>query len=498
MWPVRELPAGPTWRRHGMRCHVRLPALALTGILLVAACSSATPQTAPAASAPAASQSAASAPAASAPAASAPAASEPAASEPAAAAPTPEPAKACAQSADPNAMQMWERSGGNKGMVDILVCAWNAANTSKPINLSYIVHTDMVAKIAQGVATGDVPDLMGMDLIYAPQFENANQLVDITDQTKDWPEIQDVSPGHKTVATFNNRLFGVPLYADVSALFYNKDLFTKAGLDPNKPPTSLAEIRSYADKITALGNGVTGYYLPGNCAGCNIFTVGPLMWASGATIEANKCGDEPLVGDGVKQVDQWARDMVAAKNVPDSAQAETGATFAEQFGSGKIGMMGTGNFNIVLARDQMKGHPFQFGISLLPGMDAGKTASFIGGDLVVIPKGSKRVDDSLAFMHYLLQDTQQVELYAKALNLTTHTDPKPLDIQYSKAEPLIADVAKALTVGRTPYSLTFFEQINDPAGPWLQMLQRAYYTGDDLDTVINDTKDKMKIISCKS
>ena len=300
-------------------------------------------------------------------------------------------------------MQMWERSGGNKGMVDILVCAWNAANPTKPINLSYIVHTEMVAKIAQGVASGDVPDLMGMDLIYAPQFENAGQLVDITDQSKDWSELADVSPGHKTVATFNDRLYGVPLYADVSALFYNKDLFTKAGLDPNKPPTSLAEIRAYADKITALGGGVTGYYLPGNCAGCNIFTVGPLMWASGATIEANKCGDEPLVGDGVKAVDQWARDMVAAKNVPDSARAETGATFAEQFGTGKIGMMGTGNFNIVLARDQMKDHPFTFGISLLPGTEAGKYASFIGGDLVVIPKGSKRVDDSLAFMHYLLE-----------------------------------------------------------------------------------------------
>ena len=446
-----------------------MPALAFVAILVIGACNSGSATSAPSGAAPSSAAPAASS--------SAAASAEASASAPAAA-PTPEPAADCAQSADPNAMQMWERSGGNKGMVDILVCAWNAANPTKPINLSYIVHTDMVAKIAQGIASGDVPDLMGMDLIYAPQFENADQLVDITDQTKDWPELADVSPGHKTVATFNNRLFGVPLYADVSALFYNKDLFKKAGLDPNKPPTSLAEIRSYADKITALGGDTKGYYLPGNCAGCNIFTVGPLMWASGATIEAGKCGDEPLVGDGVKQVDQWARDMVAAKNVPDGARAETGATFAEQFGSGKLGMMGTGNFNIVLARDQMKDHPFEFGISLLPGMEAGKYASFIGGDLVVIPKGSKRVDDALAFMHYLLNDTQQVELYAKALNLTTRTDTKLLDNQYYKAEPLIADVAKALAVGRTPYTLTFFEQINDPAGPWLQKLQRAYYTTD--------------------
>src|SRR6266576_2376193 len=116
------------------------------------------------------------------------------------------------------------------------------------------------------------------------------------------------------------------------------------------------------------------------------------MWASGATIEAGKCGDEPLVGDGVKQVLQWTRDQVAAGNVPDGARSETGDTFAEQFGTGNIGMMGTGNFNIVLARDQMKGHEFDFGISLLPGMTAGKYASFIGGDLVVIPKGSQRVD----------------------------------------------------------------------------------------------------------
>ena len=76
------------------------------------------------------------------------------------------------------------------------------------------------------------------------------------------------------------------------------------------------------------------------------------MWASGATIEAKDAGDEPLVGDGVKQVLQFERDMVKAGNVHDSDRAENGETFHLQFGSGKVGMMGTGNFNITLARDQ--------------------------------------------------------------------------------------------------------------------------------------------------
>ena len=56
-------------------------------------------------------------------------------------------------------------------------------------------------------------------------------------------------------------------------------------------------------------------------------------------------------------------------------------------------------------------------------------------------------------------------------------------------------MAKALDVGRTPYTLTFFEQINSPQGPWLKMLQRAYYSDDNLDTVIADAKAAMKSIA---
>jgi len=391
-------------------------------------------------------------------------------------------------------LTMWERSGGNKDMVDMLVAAWNAKNAACKINLTYIPHTEMVGKIAQGIASGQVPDLMGMDLIYAPQFEKAQQLVDLTDRLNGWSELTTASKGHMTVATYESRLYGVPLYADVSALFYNKDLFTRAGLDPGKPPTSLPELRSYADKISALGGDVKGYYLPGNCAGCNIFTVGPLMWASGAKIEAAGPGDEPLVGDGVKQVLQFTRDMVKSGNVHAGDRTENGETFHLQFGSGKVGMMGTGNFNITLARQQNP--KMKFGVALLPGMTPGSSASFIGGDLVVVPKGSKRVNDAVNFMKFLLSDDVQVEVYAKALNLTTRGDM--VDNKYFKAEPLVQDVAKALAVGKTPYTLTFFEQINSPQGPWLKMLQRAYYTDDNLDTIIADAKKSMKDIAEKS
>ena len=275
-----------------------------------------------------------------------------------AAAPTPEPAADCAQSTADNAMEMWERSGGNKGMVDHARLRLERRRTRTSRSTCRTSRTPRwSARSPSGIATGDVPDLMGMDLIYAPQFENAGQLVDITDQITAWPELTTASPGHMTVATFKDRLYGVPLYADVSALFYNKDLFTKAGLDPNKPPTSLAELREYADKITALGGDIEGLLPARQLRGLQHLhrraaDVGVRgddrgrqvrRRAARSATASRKCSSSPAT---------WSR-RATSRPVPRPRTARPSTSSSAPASSG---MMGTGNFNITLARDQMKDH----------------------------------------------------------------------------------------------------------------------------------------------
>jgi multiple sugar transport system substrate-binding protein len=390
-------------------------------------------------------------------------------------------------------LEMWERSGGNAPMVDALVAAWNEAEPDRQINLTYIPHEQMVPKLAQAIASGDVPDLMGLDLIYGPQFASAGQLEDITDLIGDDPLLETIPEGHRTVATWEDRLYGVPLYADVSLLFWNQELFRQAGLDPEKPPTNLQELHDMAAKITALGDGNYGYYLPGNCSGCNIFTYAPMIWASGGKIEAAECGDEALTGDNIAEVLAWARMMHQEGQIDPAAQAETGETFAEVFGSGKVGIMGTGNFNVALAKEQNP--DIDLGVTVLPGLESGTSSSFAGGDIVTVPKGSERVEDAVDFMRFILSDEIQVEQYARLGNMTTRSDMA--DNKYSNQDEDVADTAQALPIAQTPYTLTFFEQINSPQSPWLQMLQRVYYTDDDIDEVIADTKAEMERISCE-
>jgi multiple sugar transport system substrate-binding protein len=392
-------------------------------------------------------------------------------------------------------LQMWERSGGNESFVTLLVAAWNEKNPDRPIEVTHFPSPEMVPKLAQAIASGDVPDLMGLDLIYGPQFEAAGQLTDITDMVKDWPELKTASPGHMMVSTYEGRIYGVPLYADVSVLYWNKRLFREAGLDPEVGPKTLGEIEEMARKITGVEEGAYGYFLAGNCAGCNIFTFAPLIWANGGTVEPKDANDEPLQGDAVKRVFEWARKMHKDGLINPSARAVSSEDFHLQLATDKIGIFGSGNFNLALLKDQNPPMFGNVGVTLLPGFEAGQTASFAGGDIVTIPKGSKRVEDAVDFMKFILSDEAQVELYAKNLNMTTRGDMT--DNEYFKANPLVQRMAEALAVARTPYTLKFFELINSPQGPWLQGLQRVYFTDDPIDTIIADMKDQMKAIAAE-
>ena len=58
-------------------------------------------------------------------------------------------------------------------------------------------------------------------------------------------------------------------------------------------------------------------------------------------------------------------------------------------------------------------------------------------------------------------------------------------------------MAESIPVARTPYTLKFFELINSPQGPWLQGLQRVYFTDDPIDTIIADMKAQMKAIAAE-
>jgi multiple sugar transport system substrate-binding protein len=391
-------------------------------------------------------------------------------------------------SASADSLSMWVRASGANA-AQHLVDLWNSGHGDK-IALTVIPDNQMVSKLATGTQAGDVPDLISFDLIYMPDFMRAGFLTDITDAMKADPDFAKVAPAFTNLATYKGRIYGTGFTPDVSILIYNKDLFKKAGLDPNKPPTTLAQIHEDAKKIRALGPDIYGFYFSGSCPGCNIFTTSPMMVASGAKILPASGTEEPLAGTGVREVLQMFRDMWSEGLIPKSAQADNGSNFVANFKSGKIGIQGAGGFFISdLKRDVPN---LDFGVTFLPGVKDGQVSAFVGGDVVAIPKGSKHAQIALQFVKWELSDEGQLEGLAKNNILPSRTDLA--NNKYFQSEPRVVTTAKAIGIGYVPWVFHFNDMVNSDSSPWIEMIQSAVFDG-KVDESIAKAKAKMKEIS---
>ena len=105
-------------------------------------------------------------------------------------------------------------------------------------------------------------DVYQTDVIWAPQL--ANQLLDLTDATKD--VVEDHFPSIIESQTVNGKLVALPVFTDAPALYYRKDLLDKYGA---KVPTTWKEMADTAkmimDKERAAGNkDMWGFVFQGN------------------------------------------------------------------------------------------------------------------------------------------------------------------------------------------------------------------------------------------
>jgi multiple sugar transport system substrate-binding protein len=384
-------------------------------------------------------------------------------------------------------INMWVRASGATA-AQHLIDLWNASHDDKVV-VTVIPDNQMVTKLATGTQAGDVPDMVSFDLVYMADFMNSGALKDITADLKGDPNYASIAQAYKDIATWNGKLYGAGFTPDVTVLIWNKDLFKAAGLDPDKAPTSMAEIHADAKKIAALGNGTYGYYFSGSCPGCNIFVTSPLMVASGSVMLPAKPGDKALTGDGVKDVLTEMKAMWDEKLIPESAQADTGANFLATFETGKIGIQGTGGFAIsALKHDKPD---MNFGIGFLPGVKDGQTSAFVGGDVIAVPAKSKNADLALKFIHWELTDEAQLEGLAK--NNIIPSRPVLADNKYF-TDPRVVTTAKAVGVGYVPGVLHYNDMVNSDSSPWIQMLQTAIFDG-DVDGAIKTARDSMESIA---
>ncbi|MDX3925759.1 MAG: sugar ABC transporter substrate-binding protein [Shinella sp.] len=382
-------------------------------------------------------------------------------------------------------INMWVRSGIGDAFKEV-VKSYNAAQEDK-VELTEVPFAELVQKYATAIAGGQAPDALSLDLIYTPAFAAAGQLEDMTDWAKALPYFNSLSPSHVRLGTYEDRIYGLPLLVETSIFAWNKDLYKKAGLDPEKAPATWEEITANAEKIRALGGDTYGFYFSGGgCGGCMIFTFTPLVWGAGADILSENGKTATLDTPEMRKAVDIYRNLVAKDTVPAGSASDNGVNFLS-FTNGRIGQQSLGAFAIGTLVTQ---HPeIDFGVTLIPGVD-GKPSSFAGGDNFVVTKGTPKLDAVKKFLEYTYSMEGQ-KIMAKFGSLPTRGDIAEQVLE--GLDPRLKVGIEAIAVAKTPYTLQFNDLINSSNGPWATFINAAIY-GDDVEGAFANAQSEMQSI----
>ncbi len=129
------------------------------------------------------------------------------------------------------------------------------------------MYKGLTQNLQAAMASGKNPDVVQMGysyLNYAGENLKYASIPDII--TKLSPEdntyLQDnFLPNVLSLATTDDgKQIGLPYSVSVPVLYYNPDIFTQAGLDPNQPPRTWQEVTQYA-KIIKEKTGIMGFFM---------------------------------------------------------------------------------------------------------------------------------------------------------------------------------------------------------------------------------------------
>lgn len=332
------------------------------------------------------------------------------------------------------------------------VAAFEKANpkiTIKPTDATWDAQT-FTAKLAGGSAE---------TVITAPLTEPQGliarrQVKDLTADLKAWPQYNEYNSKllapTKDAAT--GKVYGLtaPIGTYSMGLVYNRALFAKAGLDPDKPPTTWEEVRQAAkaihDKTGQVGYAET---TTNNTGGWHLTSY---TYSRGGTMEKRQ-GDKyvpAFTGKATTDALQLLHDMRFVDNSMGSNQLQSQMDVQRRFAAGQIGMYTDGPNAVGPIVQQYGGRLKDFGAGALP--QDGGNATQLGGSVVMVTARATAAQTSAAVKWILaeyLKPAYDPKEAAKRDKMTS-ADPKIL-IGVPRVASFSEQAQQKVNAARKPY-----------------------------------------------
>ena len=288
-----------------------------------------------------------------------------------------------------------------------IIDTWNQRNPNIQVEYTGVPFDQIITKTVAGVAAGNAPDVVVLDIRTTKQRASKNQILELNSLGA-----STIASGFYSnlwsTATYNGKQYGLPFVTDTRVLFYNKAAFKEVGLDPNKPPKTWDDLWNYALKLDKKDG--TRWVRMGFHP--NFGEFGYPGWLTNAGDSFfDKNNEEARANNATAvKVLNWMKkwtDKYGANNYA-SFKASFGGGAQDEFMSGKVPMVvRNGNYLTTL---KVNAPNLQYGFVAVPTEDGKQdgTSSWGGGFNIEIPRSTKYPKQAFAFAKYLATEGAKV------------------------------------------------------------------------------------------
>jgi multiple sugar transport system substrate-binding protein len=291
-----------------------------------------------------------------------------------------------------------------------------------------VPRTQLVPKLLQDAAARSLPDLV---LVDNPDLQQLASTGGLDSLSANGLSTTGLYPSIVAAGSYQGQTYGIAPGVNDLALYYNKDLFAKAGLTP---PTTWAELTADAKALTSGARKGIAFSAAATEEGS--FQFEPFFWSAGANLSNLDSAQ------AVQALTLWktlVSDGYASKSVVNWSQSDVEA----QFQAGNAAMMVNGPWQLPLLNAATSLH---FGIVSIPVPAASDPAvSPLGGEVWAVGRSnSAREAKAVAVVKCLLSPANSVQ-WSKDAGYIPSNEAAAAQLAKSnpQLDPFISEVATA-------------------------------------------------------
>ncbi len=254
------------------------------------------------------------------------------------------------------------------------------------VQMDIMPWANLFEKLAPALATGTAPTLLLLGSEMIPEYAESDGLIVLDDFWSISGLDQSIyAQNVQDAFKYKGNVFGIPMQYNTQYLYWNKDLFFAAGLDPENPPKNFSELKQFAAKLTDKSKEQYGFGIATGSSNITNF-----LWSNGGDWLNNEqtkavCNSKETI-EVLTMLQGFAKDGHTPVGM-------SGADMDNLLLSGRLGMYINGPWLI----NGLRTNGINFGIGAVPAADNGNLQVPGGGVAFMVTASADEKEKAAAY-----------------------------------------------------------------------------------------------------